>query len=601
MARGGQRSFPGRGWLGAILSATLLVGVGCLPATALAANQTSRAAGLPPPIPAECAWPGSAIAYANQLLANRYWFYPHPTVTLPADPTWGEDPLHDVNWQFQFQSLRFVDALLQAWTLTGDATYRHRAVFLLKDWILDNPRHGAPSAYSWNDHATALRAAVLACAAKVLGMSSWLRATLQLHGNTLADPNFYVYASNHALNQNIGLLDVGFVLGRPDWMDLARSRLAKLVVRSVDSDGATNEQSVFYEYYNYRQYTAAAARLLEYGLTVPHGFSRVEAMPDFLAFATLPNGDYEMIGDTKLRHAVAIPGTIAEFAATQGSSGPMPSKTVALYGSAGWLFARTGWGTKRPFADEVAYTLRFGPKPIFHGHLDGGSLTLYGYGASLLIDPGEYTFNRGSWRTYFTGRSAHDVVTVNGLAFAPTATTLLAYHQSARAVDTTVATDGYSGVHSQRRVVSSRKLGYVLVEDRLSSDQQHTYRQLWHLPEDADPQVDGATVETTRPRGNLMIRQLKGGSTKIVSGSSHPIQGWVSYHYGVKLAAPVAEVTKTGTSVRYLTLLVPAAATASATVSDLILTPGGFSVRITIGAHSELVTVTSAGSSITDG
>jgi hypothetical protein len=567
----------------------------------VAADRASHAPALPQPVPVECAWRGSAIAYSDGLLANRYWFYPHPTVTLPADPTWAENPLDDANWLFQFQSLRFVEALLQAWTLTGDSTYRQRAVFLLRDWIHDNPRQGAPSPYSWNDHATAQRAMVMACAAKVLGMSDWLRATLELHGNTLADPNFYVYASNHALNQNIGLLDVGFVLGRSDWMDLARSRLAKLVVNSVDKNGATNEQSVFYEYYNYRQYTAAAARLDEYGLTVPSGFSRVQAMPDFLAFATLPNGYYEMIGDTKLRRAVPIPGTIAEFAATQGSAGPMPDVTVALFESAGWLFARTGWGTDQPFADEVAYTLRFGPPPIFHGHLDGGSLTLYGYGASLLIDPGEYTFNRGSWRTWFTGRSAHNVVTVDGAAFSPVGTTLVAYRISPRAIDTTIATDGYPGVHSQRRIVSSRRLGYVLVEDQLSSVAQHGYQQLWHLPEDADPTVDGATVETARPHGNLLIQQLNGGSTQIVVGATDPIQGWVSYHYGLKLAAPVAEVSKTGRNVRFLTLIVPGAATASASVSALALTPDGFSLTITIDGRSELVSVTADGSSISDG
>jgi hypothetical protein len=39
----------------------------------------------------------------------------------------------------------------------------------------------------------------------------------------LADPGFYVGRGNHALNQDIGLLDVGLTLGRADWIDLATS------------------------------------------------------------------------------------------------------------------------------------------------------------------------------------------------------------------------------------------------------------------------------------------------------------------------------------------------------------------------------------------
>src|SRR6187551_279321 len=82
-------------------------------------------AGRPAAFVAADAWPGSCldlaspIERADDLLANRYTFSPHPTVTLPADLKWSEDPLKDSNWRFQLHTLRFTQDLLRAWTLTG--------------------------------------------------------------------------------------------------------------------------------------------------------------------------------------------------------------------------------------------------------------------------------------------------------------------------------------------------------------------------------------------------------------------------------------------------------------------------------------------------
>ncbi len=566
------------------------------------ALASTRRDDLPPPVPSDCTWSGNAIRSANQLLANIYALPKHPAVTLPANPTWAEDPFHDVNWVFKYQTLDYVRSLLQAWTQTGDTRYSDRAVFLLQDWIHDNPRHGAPSPYSWGDQSTALRAIVMACTARVLGMSDWLRKALTLHGTTLANPNFYVYVGNHALDQSIALLDVGHLLDRSDWMRTARTRLSKLVVRSVDDQGITNEQAVNYQYYNYARYKVAAARLTEYGLAVPASLSRVDLMPTMLAYATLPNGEYDMVGDTDQRKAVPIPGTIAEFAATMGASGPMPTSTVGMFAPSGWLFARTGWGTTRPYADEVAYGLRFGPSATIHGHLDGGSITLYGYGSRLLVDPGKFTYNRNAWRTFATGRSAHNVVTVDGVKFRNSPTTLVASRISARVVDTTIANDGYPGVHLQRRAIFSRRLGFVIVEDRLRSATPHTYRQLWHLPEDAAPRVAGSTVTTTRTRANLLIQELKGGTSTVVMGTTSPIQGWISYAFGTWVPAPVVEVTKRASSTRFITLLAPVeGAAVSAHASNVVITPDGFSLTVTVGDRSERITVTGTRATIVDG
>jgi hypothetical protein len=51
------------------------------------------------------------------------------------------------------------------------------------------------------------------------------------------------------------------------------------------------------------------------------------------------------------------------------------------------------------------------------------------------------------------------------------------------------------------------------------------------------------------------------------------------------------EAVKTGRDVRFLTLIVPSNGRATAKVSQLVVTNTGYSVTITIGVHSERVTV----------
>jgi hypothetical protein len=275
----------------------------------------------------ECRGPANSVSVADDLLRNRYTLAGYPTVTLPANPTWREDPLRQANWSFNYHSLRFVWALTTAWAETGQQRYLDRAKYLLADWRRDNARNAPASRWSWDEHSTAWRAIVYVCAAEIMPRYTWLTQALQAHGQTLADPSFYRGEGNHALNQNIGLMEVGNALRRSDWIRLARGRLSALITGHVDASGVVNEQSVYYQLYNYQRYTAAIKRLRELRQPIDSTFARINLMPGFLAHATQPDGRYTPIGDTQTNEASPIPGTWAEFAATRGASGPKPSST----------------------------------------------------------------------------------------------------------------------------------------------------------------------------------------------------------------------------------------------------------------------------------
>ena len=552
-------------------------------------------------IRSECLGPANSVAVADALLNNRYTLASFPTVTLPSNPRWNENPLKQVNWLFNYHSLRFVWALTTAWAQTGDQRYLDRAKFLLYDWQRDNPRVGAPSPYSWNDHSTAWRAMVYVCAAEILPDYTWLLRTLRLHGETLASPSFYRAEGNHALNQDIALLEVGNFLGRSDWKRLAASRLSKLVTDSVDTSGVINEQSVFYQLYNYDRYSAARKRLRELDQPVGSGFARIDLMPSFLAHATYPNGRYVPIGDTEANKAAVIQGTWAEFAATQGASGPKPSSTSRIYG-AGYAFVRTGWGEDRPYEDETMLTMRFGPGRRFHGHDDGSSITLYGYGAPVILDSGMFTINPGPYRNYFVSRRAHNVVTVDGLPFDTSARTDVRWkRQSSTLFELAVKSKPYAGVASERRVTFSKSLGYAIVDDRMSASTTRTFRQLWHLRNGSSPVRNGTRTWTRADRSNVLIVQVIAPSAaRFITGATSPIQGWVSYGRDEKKKAPVLESRRGGTKARFLTLLVPYATTRpNVTVTNVKLYAGAYSMTVSINGQRERVQAGYADSKIT--
>ncbi len=552
--------------------------------------------------------PVSLAQTADDLMLDRYHLGQHPAVTLPHGLAWTEDPLGDRQWRQKLQQLRFVMALMYRWQDTGDPGYRDRAIELVRAWIAANPRGHPASPSAWKDQVTAWRAMTLVCMAGMLPPTPWLDDAIRLHGSVLAEPAFYVVTGNHALNQSLGLLDVGCYLGRTDWQQLASRRLDRFVSAAIDGQGVSDEQAVKYDRYDYDRFELAREHLQRCGLPVSAAFDRVDRIPAFLAQATRPDGHYETIGDSDDRRSSVIPGTPAEYSASLGTKGIAPSETVALY-QRGYAFGRTGWGVgTRPFVDEMFFSLRYGPGLLHHGHDDAGSLTFFGNGAQLLVDPGYGDQNSSRWHRYFVSRPAHDVVVARGVTSAPTkASSLERSSIKPRSVDLSVAIRVYPGVTMHRRVVFSRRLGYLIVEDTVSSSVARTYAQLWHLVEDARPLTQGRRTWTRRAQGNLLIQQLlPTGTTRRHVGETSPIQGWISRAYGQRAAAPVIAQVASGTRVRYLTLLAPfGAGTGSTsppvTVSGLDLTPRGFSVTIEIEGVRETVHATAHSLNITDG
>jgi hypothetical protein len=145
----------------------------------------------------------------------------------------------------------------------------------------------------------------------------------------------------------------------------------------------------------------------------------------------------------------------------------------------------------------------------------------------------------------------------------------------------------------------SRTGNFLVVDDALSSGVTRTFRQTWHLPTDAAPTIAGQRIDTHGEPSNLAVIQLINKPiSRIVSGATNPIQGWVSNTYQTKEAAPVIEAKLRGRSARFITLLVPYAGETPAISARVVrLSTTGYVIDVTIGTRTERITVSAKSSS----
>lgn len=498
-----------------------------------------------------------AAARVSEVSSGLLTLHPHAPVEIGSEPAWSEDPLDDANWRFQYHSLVWLDRYRDAAERLGDDAALAHYERLLASWIRTNPVGASANDYAWFDMSVGLRAVVLAFAVDRLGRQGWLIDALHVHGEFLASSAHYDSRGNHGLHQDLGLIVVAQLVERDDWLDLARERIQAMFSEAIDVEGVSREGCIDYQYRNLRWYGEARRRLAAAGVQgLDWMDQRLDRMPEFLAHATAPGGDYALIGDTLQHRAARIEGTAADWSRDRSKA---PSDTVRLF-DAGYIFARTAWST----ADEdssVAYvTQRFGPgrASAVHGHEDGGSITLDLGADSILRDSGLYAYEAGEPRLYTRGRQSHNVVDVPGRDFYTSAETeLVAFQQRDDAVFSSVRSRSIKGVRWDRSMLWVPEAGIVLVDDRVRVDTVADVVQRWHLHEGTRLTVfSPAEFSGVLPSGARIDFWGTGASRlDVANGSTSPFDGWVSRSYRSLTPAPSLALGATGDSVRFTTLL----------------------------------------------
>ncbi|MEV0230453.1 heparinase II/III family protein [Nonomuraea sp. NPDC050786] len=385
-----------------------------------------------------------------------------PPYKLGKKINWGASPYRNRSWEFVFQSLRWMGTLVVAYENSGEQRYLDRATEIAKDWVANN-RRGARGTkpYAWKDHPVSLRTQPLLCLSMHV-KESWLKDSLTDHAKLLSDSRLYKKGHNHGMDQDIALMGIGCRYGRKDWANLASRRLTGTVKLDVDSQGALMEQAPRYAVYVYDRLQVAMTNMKACGRKVPGEIAkRAEALKDFVAHATMPNGYMAPLGD----------GT-AETEPKMDTG--TPKQEVKAY-RAGYVFGRTAWG--KP--ESAYYSIRFGPGLKFHGHEDHLGVTYYAQGRNILVDGGFHSYEKSAYRYWTLSPEAHNVPTVVGARFRPRTSSKLAGTKYGKDRQSFKLTDKAYGVSRTRSVLVNHGEDLMAVRDTASGGKK--IQNLWRF------------------------------------------------------------------------------------------------------------------------
>ncbi|MGW1341888.1 heparinase II/III domain-containing protein [Kribbella sp. NPDC002412] len=492
---------------------------------------------------------------------------------------WKLNPYGNPSWYMWFHSLRWLGQGIIA-AGKGDANAIAHVTTIVSDWVLDNPYSWKANVGAWES--TMHRTNVIICTRQAVlsGLKVttlpprylWLNTALINHARFLI--NYWSGAWNHGTDESIALFGVGCTLNRSDYKTLAQQRLAAGITTAIDSQGSTNEQSTAYAQFNYalwgRAVTVMQACGADPGTTIT---ARRALMARWLALATNSMGNLHQIGDSEVVRTAPVAGTPLEYAGSLGATGTAPAQRVGLY-SAGYVFGRSGWGTRTTFAAQATYSIRYGPSRKLHGHSDHMSMTYAARGRDIVIDGGHAGYQNDVWRTWAKSPFAHSSMTTPRAADRLPATKLTRYALKSTSDFYEFSDVPGTGISRVRAVLVVRSPDLVVTLDRASSTTAQQFQTLWHLPSDQRATVYSRTTALAARAGDdtrtilfqVPYRQaLPRGAILLKQAQTNPIQGWHYPKITIRRSAPTLMFARAGTSASILSFIAPVRATGSVT------------------------------------
>ncbi len=351
-------------------------------------------------------------------------------------------------------------------------------------------------------------------------------------------------SGNHTIAEAVGLIYAGVLFKElehaAEWRDSGRAILATEYKRQVLADGGGAEQAPAYLALITDLAELAQRLLAAYALDDAATSVRIALARRFLH--EVAPADASTFGDSDGGYA------LSPFLRHRSKSVPAQRPRLMLPDS-GYTILRSHRVHTRIVFDHG----RLGMPPMYaHGHADALSVTLRHNDDDLLIDPGTHSYSNIGWRSYFRSTRAHNTVTVDDDDQAQQVTPFIwrhPYHCTRVKCDAGEHTillamhDGYRrvGVTHWRGLIYDHAARLV-VWDYLIGRGAHRLSLWWHLGTDATV-IDG-TIRANNRTMSLSVR----GATQLTRhrGSTNPIAGWRSPHYGVKTPATSIESTYEG-------------------------------------------------------
>jgi heparinase II/III-like protein len=529
---------------------------------------------------------------------------------------------HKVIWELNRH--QWLVRLGQAYQLTGDERYAEVFSQHVRNWMRANP---PGLGINWASSLEVALRLIAWCWALVLFRTSPALSPplfAKMLGHIWAHASHverylsgYFSPNTHLTGEALGLFYAGTVFpdlrAAPRWRALGQRILEAESEAQILPDGVHFELATCYHRYTLEIYLHFLILAARNGITTQAGLAgRVERMLDFLLALRHPDGSVPQIGDADggcllplaRRGPDDLRGVFATAAAFFGrtdcawaAAGPAPEtawllgpagmrafdalaptpprgSTSRLFGWAGYIVMRSGWGD-----DDHQLIFDAGPLgcPVSagHGHADLLSIQCSLWGTPYIVDPGTCSYRSDlEWRDVFRSTAAHSTVMVDGESQAVPAGPFGWQERPGARLDRWSSTDttdladafheGYARLPSpmrhRRRVLWVKPRYWVLVDDLEGGAEHEIELRFQFAPLDVtlEPSL-WARARDLRGHG-LLVRPFSSARLKaeVRVGDLAPIEGWVSHDYGRRRAAPVLIYSAvTRLPLRIVTLLWP--------------------------------------------
>lgn len=436
---------------------------------------------------------------------------------LEKDVDWLQGP---TEWTHVLSRHGYWKDLGCAYWATGEDKYAEDWVYMLKDWIADNPvprilTNGRGTRGTvWRTLETGIRgdcwfdmielfmdAPAFDAEARYLMTRSLVEQARHLHRYTIA-----LRMGNWQVVECTGLAAVGIMLPEfreaAQWRERAFEYLALHMEKDVYPDGAHSELTPGYHGWVLERFLKVALLCQANGYEVPGLMERHERMFEFLMHVSRPDRKFWALGDA---------GSGGGIEATMGLGALLYGRQdMRFLGSkdiqAGWLWLfpqdrldqyariegqepafrsghlpdakycvmRTRWAR-----DDRALLFDCAPWGGGHSHQDRLQVLLYA-GRDLLLDPGIYSYDQPLSNTYFRKGIAHNILTIDGQEQIQANPELLSW-QVTEAFDLAAGRISHAGLSHQRTVVFVKPDAWVVV-DHVTGEGTHELARRFNLP-----------------------------------------------------------------------------------------------------------------------
>ncbi len=363
------------------------------------------------------------------------------------------------------------------------------------------------------------------------GQNNWL--TMEISALATAATNFPEYKKS------------------PEWLDYSINTMAESLKKQVYPDGVQTELTSHYHRVALSCFELFEEICTRAGKALPEFYvSMLPKMNNYIAYTMRPDGCGLMNNDGDLdytRDAITNSAKKYEqndwlYIATNGEEGIAPENGASFVSPwAGHLISRSGYG-----ADAQWSFFDIGPWGSGHQHNDKLHLSVFAYGNDLLVDGGRFAYSGAvadKFRGYARGSQAHNVVLVDGKGQAPgpklseKPISEKQYKITPEYDYATASSDKFIDLEGEckhtRTFYYGRGKMWVVI-DKIETDSPRKIETLWHWHPDCNVKVEGQTVFTDNPKGNLRIIPVGKQNWEInfIKGQDEPeVQGWYSEKY----------------------------------------------------------------------